>query len=109
VTQHAASKADRKRRDAQIAKSLATLRKSEGRQAMRLLGRFALFNGLFLMGGAVGMLVDLSYRTGWRAPDIANMGQVIGGNPIGAAIGAAVGALSGALLLVFMDRKRGGV
>lgn len=107
MTQPAARKAER--RDALIAKLLAKLRESEGRETMRVLGRFALFNGLFLLGGAVGMLIDLSYRTGWRAPDIANMGQVIGGNPIGAAIGAAVGALSGALLLVFMDRKRGGV
>jgi hypothetical protein len=74
---------------------------------MRVLARCALFYGLFVGGGAVGMLIDLSYRTGWRAPDIANMGQVIGGNPIGAAIGAAVGALIGALFLVFMDRKGG--
>jgi hypothetical protein len=71
----------------------------------RRLIRFVMFQVLSIGGAVVGMLIDLSYRTGWKAPDMNNMGKIIGGDPIGAAIGYGVGVLIGALMLVFMDRR----
>jgi hypothetical protein len=72
----------------------------------RRLIRFVMFQAVSIGGAVVGMLIDLSYRTGWKAPDINNMGKIIGGDPIGAAIGYGVGALIGALMLVYMGRPR---